>query len=488
VSSDETLPLEPGVVRKPVGADEIEIKYVDIDAPASWKARLAMVGPGIMFAAAALGSGETIINPHNAAIYGPLVLWVPFFVILLTKMWVTERVGRFSFATGKTFAEGLYDLGWIGKAVIVVMLLPLIVIQFFTGQGWPMGVGASVMGMFYPVGQVPVEGMRIVSTLAILSIWYMLVIREYALVEKVVLAAVLLVLLPAVLIADIALRPDLGTIVALFNPAPLFTYFSANPADMALIANSLAWCGSGMVGMAAYSYWALEKGYHRGQAKGVSEKTRVLVTDRAFTGWMRCFQLDVFGGNAITFIVAAAIMLNSVLVLHPYNLVPDGTDVMIVSAQQLVIPLGEWAKYLWLIGTAATLYVTPLAYYDGAARLSGDGARLLFPAIARRWTSEQVRKTLVTFFCIGAILMSWGLSPLGPYPLKIVSSYSYIDGLPYQVLLSLFSVILIYKFVPKAKRGHWLPTVGALFTFVMYTWFTWVFNAYGPGFMSFITP
>ncbi len=467
---------------------ETEIKYADVNPPKTWGERLRLVGPGIMFAAAALGSGETIINPHNAAKFGLLVMWVPFFAILLTKMWVTERVGRYSLVTGKTFAEGLYDLGWIGKLVIVVMLLPLIVIQFFTGQGWPLGVGASVMGMFYPVGKIPVEGMRIVASVAVISIWYFLVMREYPMVEKITLGLVLCVLLPAVLIADIALGPDLGTLLSLFNFLPLFTYFTQNPSDLAYMANSLAWCGSGMVGMAAYSYWALEKGYHRAQVKEASEKTRILLSDRVFKGWSRVYELDIYGGNALTFVVAAAIMLNSVLVLHPHNLVPTGTDVMLISAQQLVIPLGEWAKYLWLIGTASTLYVTPLSYYDGAARLSGDALRLLFPGIARRWSADQVRKALVTLFCIGAILMIWGLSPLGPYPLKIVSSYSYIDGLPYMVLLAIFSAVLVHKFVPAEKRGHWLPVAGATFTALMYLWFTWIFNAYGPGFMSFITP
>ncbi|MHB0868178.1 MAG: Nramp family divalent metal transporter [Chloroflexota bacterium] len=464
-----------------------KVKFADVDPPSTIRDRLKLVGPGIMFAAAALGSGETIINPHNAAKFGLLVLWVPFFAILLTKMWVTERVGRFSLATGKTFAEGLYDLGWIGKLVIVVMLLPLIVIQFFTGQGWPLGVGASVMGMFYPVGQIPVVGMRLVATAVVACIWYFLVLREYPVFEKVVLGVVLLVLLPAVLIADIALRPDLGTILSLFNPAPLITYFAQNPSDLAYMANSLAWCGSGMVGMAAYSYWAIEKGYHRARIKA-PEDTRIMLSDRVFTGWSRVYQLDIYGGNAVTFVVAAAIMLNSVLVLHPYNLVPTGTDVMLISAQQLVIPLGEWAKYLWLIGTASTLFVTPLAYYDGAARLSGDALRLLFPGIARRYSFEQVRKALVTLFCVGAVLMIWGLSPLGPYPLKVVSSYSYIDGLPYMVLLALFSAILVQKFVPREKRGFWLPLAGGLFTALVYAWFTWVFNAYGPGFMSFLTP
>lgn len=467
---------------------EQEVVYSDVEAPSTWKGRFALVGPGIMFAAAALGSGETVINPHNGAKFGPLALWIPFFAILLTKMWTVERVGRFSFATGKTFVEGLFDLGFIGKFVVVIMILPLLFIQFFTGNGWPMGVGASVMGMFYPVGQIPVLGMNIVATIVVCCIWYLLVIHPYSVAEKVTVAVILLVLLPAVLVADILMRPDLGTLLGLFNPLPLFTYFASNPSDLAYMANSLGWCGSGMVGMAAYSYWAIEKGFHRAQASEARDETRVLVTDRVFHGWMRVFQLDVYGGNAITFLVSAAIMLNSVLVLHPYKIIPTGTDVMLMSANQLSIPLGEWAKYVWLIGTASTLFVTPLAYYDGAARLVADALRLFFPAISSRWSTEQMRKALVTLFCIGPLVMIWGLSPLGPYPLKIVSAYSLIDGLPYQVLLSLFAPILVWKFVPKSKQGHWINWVGALFTAVMYLWFTGAYQFFGPGFQSYFIP
>lgn len=459
------------------------VKYTDVEAPKDLKGRLKLVGPGIIFAAAALGSGETIINPHNAAKFGLLVLWVPFFVTLLTKMWVSERVGRYTLATGKTFVEGLHDLGWYGKVVIAVMILPLIIIQFFTGQGWPLGVGASVMGMFYPVGAIPVVGMRIVASITIIVIWYFLVMREYPMVEKIILATVLLVLLPSVGIAVIALGPSWQTILALFDIRPLFTYFAQSPKDMAYIANSLAWCGSGMVGMAAYSYWVIEKGYHKGREEG-----RVLVSDKVYGGWSKAYLTDIYGGYLVVFLVASLIMLNSVLVLHPYNLIPKGTDVMIVSASQLTIPLGEWAKYLWLIGTASTLFVTPMAYYDGAARLVGDAIKLMFPNATQKYSPDQIRKVLVTVFCVGALLMTWGLSPLGPYPLKVVSAYSYIDGLPYMVLLAVFSALLVQKFVPAHKRGLAINLVGSVFTAIVFTWFTYVFNKYGVGFLSFFRP
>lgn len=458
-----------------------EVETIEVEAPQDWKGRLKLVGPGIVFAAAALGSGETIINPHNAAKYGYLVLWVPFFVTILTKMWVSERVGRFSLATGKTFVEGLIDLGILGKIVICVMILPLIFIQFFSGHGWPLGVGASIMGMFYPVGKIPATGIKLVATITVILIWYFLAMREYPLLEKIILVIVLVVLLPAVTIAVLALRPPLSAILALFDIRPLFTHFAQNTKDLAYIANSLAWCGSGMVGMAAYSYWVIEKGYHKGQMKG-----RVLLADKVYNGWARVYLTDIYGGYLVVFLVAALIMLNSVLVLHPYKLIPQGTDVMLISAAQLTIPLGEWAKYLWLIGTASTLFVTPMAYYDGVSRLVTDALINMFPSLGRKYSFEQVYKFLMSLFCLGAILMIWGLSPLGPYPLKVVSAFSYIDGLPYMVLLALFSALLVQKFVPQHKRGSVINLIGSIVTAILFAWFTWIFQKYGVGFFTFL--
>lgn len=460
-----------------------QVQYSDVPAPEGIKGKLGMVGPGIIFAAAALGSGETIINPHNGAKFGLLVLWVPFFVTLLTKMWVSERVGRYTLATGKTFVEGLFDLGGIGKLVIWVMIMPLVVIQIFTGHGWPMGVGASVMGMFFPVGHIPVVGIRIVATITIIVIWWMLTQREYPIIEKIIIGIVLGVLLPSVAIAVIALGPDMKTLLALFDISPLWTYFAQTPKDMAYISNSLAWCGSGMVGMAAYSYWVIEKGYHKGGKEG-----RVLLSDKVYDGWSKTYLTDIYGGYVVVFVIAALIMLNSVLVLYPYKLIPTGTDVMIVSASQLSIPLGEWAKYLWLIGTASTLFVTPVAYYDGVARLVGDALLKIFPGTFEKYGEPKIRKSLITLFCVGAVLMTWGLSPLGPYPLKVVSAFSYIDGLPYMVLLAIFSAVLCQKFVPAHKRGGVINAIGAIFTAVLFAWFTYVFNTYGVGFMSFLRP
>jgi len=406
-----------------------------------------------------------------------------FFVTLMTKMWISERVGRYSFATGKTFVEGLIDLKGIGMAVIWVMIMPLLVIQFFSGHGWPLGVGASVMGMFFDTGHIPVVGMRVVATIVVVAIWYLLVVHTYDILEKVIVWIVLGVLVPSVGIAVIALGPDWRTLLALFDISPLWTHFAKNGADLAYIGNSLAWCGSGMVGMAAYSYWVIEKGYHRGQSDSTK---RIVLSPKSFKEWTKVYLFDIYGGYIVVFVVAALIMLNSVLVLHPYGLVPKGTDVMIISASQLTIPLGEWAKYLWLIGTASTLFVTPMAYYDGSARLATDAVRHVFPGIAKKYSFHQVRKALTSFFCIGAILMIWGLSPLGPYPLKVVSAFAYIDGLPYMVLLAIFSVVLVQKFVQPDMRGNMVNMWGACITAVLFTWFTINFQIYGVGFFTFL--
>ena len=52
------------------------------NAPSSLGAKLKFMGPGVVLAALAIGSGELVLTPRSGAQYGFALLWVPILTIV----------------------------------------------------------------------------------------------------------------------------------------------------------------------------------------------------------------------------------------------------------------------------------------------------------------------------------------------------------------------------------------------------------------------
>ncbi len=81
----------------------------DRSPPKGLLARLRFVGPGIILAAAAIGSGELILTPRAGALYGLSIAWV-IVISILYKMTFTFGLARYTIATGEDIFQGFSRL------------------------------------------------------------------------------------------------------------------------------------------------------------------------------------------------------------------------------------------------------------------------------------------------------------------------------------------------------------------------------------------
>ena|SRR5690625_884313 len=74
------------------------------------KKKFIIFGPGIILAATGIGAGDLVTNTTAGSNFGIVLAWAIIIGVSL-KVLVTEGVGRYTLATGKTILEGWRSLG-----------------------------------------------------------------------------------------------------------------------------------------------------------------------------------------------------------------------------------------------------------------------------------------------------------------------------------------------------------------------------------------
>lgn len=239
----------------------ITLNDKEVKLPKTFKEKILWLGPSLVLCSIAIGSGEAIITPYFAAMYGLGLLWVPV-MSALCKVFVTERLARYTLATGETFVHGLYNLpgpkGW----AIVITFIPWIFIAFFLAVGWPLGVGAAAYGALNYAGVTFDDGghlmVKIVALIVILISMYLPISKKgYSAVELVCKIMIAIVVI-SVFICGIMMFPPIGEFVSNIVPWNVVDY---KPSEIANITTAIGYSGGGVMAISSYSYWVKEKGY-----------------------------------------------------------------------------------------------------------------------------------------------------------------------------------------------------------------------------------
>ena len=77
---------------------------------AGLKKKFSVLGPGIVLAATGVGSGDLVMSTVTGSEFGIALIWAVVIGVSL-KFLLTEGVGRWTLATGKTSLEGWRSLG-----------------------------------------------------------------------------------------------------------------------------------------------------------------------------------------------------------------------------------------------------------------------------------------------------------------------------------------------------------------------------------------
>jgi len=431
--------------------DPYALRPEDVEEPPPTLRRaLARLGPGMVLAAAIVGSGELIATTTLGAQAGFVALWV----VLLScavKPAVQAELGRYTVATGETGLEALdrmpgprLGVSWILWAWAATVLLSLLQV------GGMYGGLAQLMSLLVP--SVPPAAWALVF----LVVTLVLVLGGgYERVERLALVKValftLLTVLAAIVLTRRSERISWETLADGLR-------FGLPEAGFATAVAVFGITGVGATELFMYPYWCVEKGYARfvGPPDGSAARLR-----RA-RGWIRLMHADVFASMVLYTLATVAFYLLGAGVLSPLGLVPSAGDMIPTLSRLYTDTLGGWALPLFYVGATVTLYGTIFAATAAHSRLYADLCRVMGlydrADYARR---IAFRRRFTVLLTVGPVLLYLLLES----PVKMVVA----GGVTQSVMLPIAGAGALYlrhRRLPKdlapsalVTAGLWLATV-----------------------------
>jgi Mn2+/Fe2+ NRAMP family transporter len=347
-------------------ADPYALRPADVEEPPSSLGRaFARLGPGMVLAAAIVGSGELIATTTLGAQAGYVALWIVL-LSCLVKPVVQAELGRYTIASGETGLEGLnrvpgprLGVSWLLWAWAATVFLSLLQVGGMFG-----GLG-QVMNLLVPA--VPVTAWLLVFLALTLAL---LLGGGYERVERLALVKVALFTLLTVLAAVVLTRQG-----ARFSWAHVAggLRFHLPEAGIATAIAVFGITGVGATELFMYPYWCVEKGY----ARFVGPREEGPTWLARAQGWIRLMHVDIGVSMVVYTTATVAFYLLGAGVLSPLGLVPASKDMIPTLSRLYTSTLGSWALPLFYLGATVTLYGTIFAATAAHSRVYADFCRLL---------------------------------------------------------------------------------------------------------------
>jgi len=313
----------------------------------TWRQALATVGPGILFAGAAIGVSHLVQSTRAGAGYGFHLLWAVL-LVLLFKYPFFQYAHRYTVATGESLLEGYrrqgrWALGLFMAVVAVSSFITAAAVTVVTS-----GLLAALLGLEI--------SLTLMSLIVLLFIMGILVVGHYKLLDN--LMKVMVVVLGVLTLAAVAVAVAHGPVGDPNFESP--DVFSV--AGLTFLLALMGWMPAPLDIGAWSSLWILEK------------------QEDAPRPTMLQANVDFHLGYLATAVLAVAFISFGALVMYG-----TGTEFSasgIVFSRQLVemytATLGSWSRWMIALVAFITMFSTTLTVMDGYARTLGHGANLLF--------------------------------------------------------------------------------------------------------------
>ena len=420
----------------------------DQPLPHGLLARLRFIGPGIILAAAAIGSGELILTPRAGALYGMSIAWV-IVLSIVYKMTLTVGLARYTIATGEDIFRGFSRLP--GPRFWFVWILSLLFLIGAVGySGIALACGSALYALFPSLSMVQ-------WAVVVVILGYALLLGgSYRPVEKMafVLSSILII---GVVYNLTALRPGTGWFFRGLIPDL--------PAGSGRTVISLLGWTAGGASTLVYSFWILEKGIGlRGKdrvslEKGESSPAAI----QKMRSWMSFIHLDAGLSYLLMIVVSLAFLAIGVLVLRTAGpdggpLVPAREETTLILSRLLTAAAGPQAKYIFLVAALAILLSTIIGLVDGKSRALRTGMKLIFIR-SSRISDVALYRLFVTAMCsVIFVFLFTGR------PVTLIVLISALEA-PMLSLSAIMLVYLLYRKLPKAFQ----PGLGWLLIIIVGT-------------------
>jgi Mn2+/Fe2+ NRAMP family transporter len=305
----------------------------------------AVLGPGLLVAATGIGAGDLATASFTGSILGTAILWAAVVGAFL-KYVVTEGLARWQLATGDTLLEGVVRR--IGRPVGWLFLPYLVIWSFFVASALMSACGVTLHAMI-PLFDDPVHGKVVFGALASLVGLGLVLLGGYALFDK-VMRLCIGVMFVTVIVTAALLWPGTGQVLkGLVVPAIPDAGGQGLGWTVALMGGI-----GGTLTVLCYGYWIREEG-------------------RTGADFLKTCRIDLAAGYVITALFGVAM----VIIGSTIEIEGRGATLLVRLSDQLVEPLGQAGKWLFLVGAAGAVFSSLLGVWQAVPYLFADTLGLL---------------------------------------------------------------------------------------------------------------
>ena len=362
----------------------------------------AAMGPGVIWAALAQGSGELIWWPYLTARYDALFLGL-LLPASLMQYFVNQEIVRYTITTGETFFAGMARISKALAGLLWIMLL----VTFLWFGGYASGGGTALRDLFgWPID--PRMGTFFWAYLIIAVFVGAIIFGRvvYNIVERFMTFIVFITVggLVFAVINPTVLSTAGSFFAAYFNPLHFFTEglppnFPKN--DLDILLTSIAFAGMGGFFNIMYCYWVRDKGH--GMSKYVGRVTSPVTGEpetipatgfgfedsehnrRNYRDWIKFMRFDNLFGILTNLLTVTLMVWLAWALLLPKGTYPSGWNIAVVQATFFESAMGVIGRVIFLLVAAAFLADSWLGITDAVARMHSDFFFTTFPW-ARRWS------------------------------------------------------------------------------------------------------
>ncbi len=327
------------------------------------------VGPGILFAGAAIGVSHLVQATRAGAGYGFHLLWAVV-LVLLFKYPFFQYAHRYTAATGESLLQGYRRQGRWALAAFMFVVAASSFITLAAVTVVTAGLAVSLLGLSL--------SLPLVSLLVLLLVGGILMVGRYGALDLLMKIMVLILGVLTLVAVGLAFRHGPAGDPAQTHPAIFSTV------GLTFLLALMGWMPAPLEIGAWSSLWILEKN------RGMNKPPTMLQA-----------MVDYNLGYAATVILALAFVSFGALVMHGTGteFSPKAVRFSAQLVEMFTSTLGDWSRWLITMVAFITMFSTTLTVLDGYGRTLSAGLPLTMGREV-----NQGRRCYIFFLCLLMVL------------------------------------------------------------------------------------
>lgn len=393
---------------------------------------LKNLGPGLLYAGAAVGVSHLVQSTRAGASYGFALIGVVIIANII-KYPFFEFAPRYATATGKSLIDGYNDTG---KWAIGLFAL-LTISTMFAMQAGVVVVTAALVGSIFGItlSQNLLIAIILIFTMAVL------LSGKFSALDKMI-KVIIIILTLSTLIAVITVFD--------FSPAEQPGFDWGDAINLAFLISLVGWMPAPIDISTWHSLWTVAKRESSGYKASLKES-------------LFDFNLGYIGTAflAIGFVLLGAFVMYG----SGKEFSPNGVEFASQLIDMYTFSLGSWSYWIIAIAALATMFSTTLTVLDAYPRVMQSTTELLFPVLKPKNKKSIVPYSswmIVSIMGTMALLVYFGQSMR--FMIDLATTISFVAA-PIVAILN-FKAVTQSKFPAEFKPKRWL---------LIYAWLGMIF-------------